>query len=134
MNKVEIIGNLGRNPEMSYTPAGLAVTKFSVAASDGKSKDAQGNYVDNTQWFNVTCFAKQAENANEYLSKGKKVFVRGRLKVRQYTTKDNRQGVSVDIEASEIEYLSPKDTGTYQGPTENIDDTLAAIATSDQPF
>jgi len=122
MNKVEIIGNLGRNPEMSYTPAGLAVTKFSVAASDGKSKDAQGNYVDSTQWFNVTCFAKQAENANEYLSKGKKVFVRGRLKVRQYTTKDNRQGVSVDIEASEIEYLSPKDTqaseGTFQGPSD----------------
>jgi single-strand DNA-binding protein len=122
MNKVEIIGNLGRSPEMSYTPAGLAVTKFSVAASDGKSKDAQGNYVDSTQWFNVTCFAKQAENANEYLSKGKKVFVRGRLKVRQYTTKDNRQGVSVDIEASEIEYLSPKDTqsseGTFQGPSD----------------
>jgi single-strand DNA-binding protein len=131
MLKVELIGNLGRDPEMSYTPDGTAVTKFSVAASDGYKKDEKGNRIDATQWLNVTCWRQQAENAATYLKKGNKVFVRGRLNVRTYTTQAGKQGVSVDVEASEIEYLTPRSTQQTEG---NFDDTLAGIADTSTPF
>jgi single-strand DNA-binding protein len=107
MLKVELIGNIGRDPEMSYTPNGVAVTKFSVASSEYSKKD--GEKQQDTTWVNCVCFNQQAETANEYLHKGNKVFIRGKLQLRQYTTKDNRQGVSVECVVSEMEFLTPKD-------------------------
>jgi single-strand DNA-binding protein len=130
MLKAELIGNLGHNPEMSYTPNGIAVTKFSIACSKVR-KNADGEKTETTQWVNVTCWRKMAENANDYLRKGNKVYVCGELNVRQYTTKDNRQGVSIDVEASEIEYLTPRSSQQEAG---NFDDTLAEIAKSDYPY
>jgi single-strand DNA-binding protein len=106
MRRIEMIGNLGRDPEMSYSPAGLAVTNFSVAASEGK--DRNGN--EDMQWVRVVCFGKQAENANDFLKKGKKVFVRGKISLSKYKKKDGTFDASLEVVAAEIEYLSPKDT------------------------
>src|ERR671939_344533 len=83
LNKVMIIGNLGRDPEMRYTPSGSPVTNFSVAVTrrwnspDGESREE-------TEWFNVTCWNKLAEIANQYLSKGRQVYIEGRLRTRSW--------------------------------------------------
>ena len=79
MHKITIIGHLGRDPEMKYTPDGQAVTTFSVAFSR-KYKTAEGEPREETEWFNVSAWGKLAEVCNEYLTKGKQVYVEGRLK------------------------------------------------------
>jgi single-strand DNA-binding protein len=127
MRRIEMIGNLGRDPEMSYSSAGLAVTNFSVAASDGK--DRNGN--EDMQWVRVVCFGKQAENAIDFLKKGKKVFVRGKISLSKYRKKDGTFDASLEVVASEIEYLSPRDVAPSTG---NFEDTLAGIAESTSPF
>jgi single-strand DNA-binding protein len=89
LNKVMIIGNLGRDPEMRYTPNGSAVTNFSVAASRNW-KTPEGETKEETEWFNVECWNKLAEIANQYLSKGKQVYIEGRL--RTHSWEDQQSG------------------------------------------
>ncbi len=89
LNKVMIIGNLGRDPEMRYLPSGSPVTNFSVAVSR-RWKSRDGEDKEETEWFNVDCFDKLAEVANTYLSKGKQVYVEGRL--RTDTWEDQQTG------------------------------------------
>src|SRR5689334_21067175 len=87
LNKVTIIGNLGRDPEMRYLPSGSAVTSFSVAVTRSwKSRD--GEQREETEWFTVSCFDRLAEIANEYLAKGKQVYLEGRIRLGQW---DDRQ-------------------------------------------
>jgi len=83
LNKVMIIGNLGRDPEMRYTPSGSPVTNFSVAASR-KWSSPDGEAHEETEWFNVVCWNKLAERANQYLQKGKQVYIEGRLRTRSW--------------------------------------------------
>lgn len=87
LNKVMIIGNLGRDPEMRYTPSGTAVTSFSVATSR-RWTDRDGQQREETQWFTVDCWNKLAETANQYLSKGRQVFIEGRIALEEW---DDRQ-------------------------------------------
>ena len=89
MNKMLVIGNLGRDPEMRYTPSGQAVTNFSVATSY-RYTTADGESREETEWFNVSVWGRQAESCNQYLSKGRKVYVEGRLKSRTYETRDGQ--------------------------------------------
>ena len=107
MNKMMIIGNLGRDPEMRYTPDGRAVTNFSVA-TNYRSTTPDGEQRDETEWFNVSVFGRQAETCNQYLSKGRKVFVEGRLKSRSYQTRDGETRFSIDIMANDVRFI---DTG-----------------------
>ena len=87
LNKVMIIGNLGRDPEMRYTPSGSPVTSFSVAVSrNWKSRDGESR--EETEWFNVTCWDKLAEIANQYLTKGKQVYIEGRLRTHSWDDKN----------------------------------------------
>ena len=79
LNKVMIIGNLGRDPEMRYLPSGSPVTNFSVAVSR-RWKSRDGEDKEETEWFNIDCFDRLAETANTYLSKGRQVYVEGRLR------------------------------------------------------
>ena len=102
MNQIQLIGNLGRDPEMSYTPSGAANTKFSIAVTSG-----YGEYKI-TQWFNVTSWNKLAETANDFLHKGNKVFVQGELKLRTYQNRDGKPGYSLDVNASMLQFLTPK--------------------------
>lgn len=111
--KIIIIGNLGRDPEMRYTPSGQGVTDFSVATSN-KYTTSDGNQVDETTWFRITTWGKLAEVCNQYLKKGRKVLVEGRLKPdkdtgspRVYTRQDGTSGSSYEITAETVKFLSP---------------------------
>lgn len=109
MNKIILIGNLGRDPEMSYTEKGTAVTKFSLAVSKRASRSQTGERPqDDTDWFNVTAFNQLAEICNNYLRKGQKVYVEGRLSIRKYTDRENIQRTAVDVTISDMEMLTPK--------------------------
>ena len=87
-NHITVVGHLGRDPEMSYTPSGTAVTKFSVASSR-KWTDGNGERKEQTTWFRVVAWQKLAETCSNYLHKGSKVLITGRMESRKYTDKDN---------------------------------------------
>jgi single-strand DNA-binding protein len=90
LNKCMIIGNLGRDPEMRYTPSGQAVTQFTVAVNRNY-KDSQGERQEETEWFRVVAWGQQAEFAAEYLRKGAKVFIEGRIQTRQWEGQDGQK-------------------------------------------
>jgi single-strand DNA-binding protein len=95
--KIMFIGNLGRDPEMRYTPAGKPVTQFSVAVSYSKP-DGQGGWVDEgTDWYRVSVFGDRAERVADQLRKGNKVFVEGRFKTREFEGKDGEKRLSLDV-------------------------------------
>jgi len=118
LNKVQIIGNLGADPEMRYTPSGSAVTNFRVAVSRNR-RGNDGNMVDETEWFRVVAWDsagyKLAEICNEYLRKGQKVYVEGRLQSRKYTDKDGVERTSVEIVANDMIMLSGREEGAEMG-------------------
>jgi single-strand DNA-binding protein len=91
LNKIMLIGNLGKDPDMSYTQAGTAITKFSLAVNR-RSKDREtGERKDETTWFNVTAFDRLGETCNEFLHKGSKVYIEGRMQSRKYTDKEGAE-------------------------------------------
>lgn len=105
MNKVVLIGNLTREPELSETPSGVAVCKFSVAVSrDYANADGERE----TDFFNITVWRGRAENCGKYLKKGNKVAIVGTLQNRSYEDKDGIKRNVTDIIASEVEFLTPK--------------------------
>ena len=108
LNKIMIIGNLGRDPEMRYLPSGSPVTNFSVAVSRRwKSRDGEDR--EETEWFNVSCFDRLAEVANQYLSKGKQVFVEGRLSSRSWDDQNTgEKRFSLDVRALDMVLLGQR--------------------------
>jgi len=118
LNRVQIIGNLGADPELRTIPSGVAVTNFRVAVSRNR-RGQDGNMVDETEWFRVVAFDsggyKLAETCNQYLRKGQKVYVEGRLQSRKYTDKDGVERTSVEIIASEMLMLSGRDEDEERG-------------------
>ena len=112
MNKVILVGNLTRDPELSETPSGIAVCRFSIAVSRDYS-NAEGNR--ETDFFNITVWRGRAENCGRYLKKGNKVGVVGRLQNRSYDDKDGVKRYVTDIVADEVEFLTPKGAlGEYE--------------------
>lgn len=107
LNKVMIIGNLGRDPEMRYTPSGRPVTTFSVAANR-QYTNAEGEKQTDTEWFNVVAWGKLAEICNQYLAKGRKVYVEGRLQSRQWEDAQGTRHTSVEIVANEMIMLGSR--------------------------
>jgi single-strand DNA-binding protein len=107
LNKIMLIGNLGRDPELNVTSDGTAVTKFSLAVSR-TYKTASGERRDETEWFNIVTWSKLAETCERYLHKGSKVYIEGRLTQRKYTDKEGAQRTSVEVIASDMEMLTPK--------------------------
>lgn len=124
--KLIIIGNLGREPEMSYTPDGTALTTFSVATSRRYNDKVE------TTWFRVSVWGKQAESSNQYLHKGSKVLIEGRLRPdpntgapRVFQRKDGSWGSSFEVYAESIRFMSPKsETGYEDGgsDSDSVDD------------
>ena len=108
-----IVGNLGRDPEMRYTPSGAPVTSFSVASSRSYN-NTNGEKVEETIWFRVTAWNKQAETCNQYLKKGSKVLVEGRLQPdknggpRIWTKQDGTSAASFEITANTVRFLSTR--------------------------
>ncbi len=109
-NKITIVGYLGRDPELRFTPNGDAVCSFTVATTE-RRKDATGEPRDETTWFRITVWRRQAEIANEYLSKGKQVYVEGRLRQTEYTDRDGNRRTALEVTASDIQFLSAKGEG-----------------------
>ena len=103
-NKIIIVGNLGRDPELRYTPQGDAVCNFSVAVND-KRRDKTGELQDSTTWFRVTLWRRQAENASKYLTKGSPIYIEGRLKVEEWTDRDGKNRYTLEVQATDMQFL-----------------------------
>ena len=108
-SKVMIIGNLGRDPEMRYTPSGRQVTEFSVAVTHRGRDPQSGEWADQgTEWFRVTIWGDRAERAAEEFRKGNRVFVEGRFRTREYDAKDGTHRTSLEITADNVIALERK--------------------------
>lgn len=107
-NKIVIVGYLGRDPEIRYTPRGDAVCSFSMATTEKRKNQTSGEQQEQTTWFRVTAWGRQAEVANQYLSKGKQVYVEGRLRMEEYTDREGNRRQTLEVTASDIQFLSAK--------------------------
>ena len=123
LNRVMVIGNLGRNPEMRYTPDGQAVTSFSLAATRTWTS-GQGGRNDSTEWFNVVSWGSLAEICNQYLTKGRRVYVEGELRTRGWEQPDGNKHFRTELVANEMIMLGPrpKRRSTEQEPSEFRDE------------
>src|SRR2546427_8967361 len=110
LNKIMLIGNLGRDPELNVTSDGTPVTKFSLAVSRNYTTKS-GERKEETEWFNIVAWRQLAEICERYLHKGSKVYVEGRLSQRKYTDREGVQRTSVEVIISDMEMLSPKPAG-----------------------
>jgi single-strand DNA-binding protein len=110
MNFVLLIGNLGRDPETRYTTSGSAVCNFSIATTETwKNKD--GEKQERTEWHNIVCFGHQAEFVGEYIKKGRKVAVRGKLQTRKWQDKEGNDRYTTEIVAEDVKALDKKQEG-----------------------
>lgn len=121
-NKIIAIGNLGRDPELRYTPQGDAVCDFSIAVNDRK-RDKSGEFQDVTTWFKVTLWRKLAETASKYLTKGRSVYVEGKLQVEEWTDRDGKNRYTLIIQGSDIHFIG-----------ENRGDEMSSNTTTDNEF
>lgn len=108
VNKVILLGNLGRDPEVRYLPSGDPVANITIATSS-RYKGKTGEMVEETEWHRVTFFGRLAEIASQYLKKGRPVYVEGRIKTRKYTDKDGVEKYATDIIASEMQLLGSRE-------------------------
>jgi single-strand DNA-binding protein len=112
VNKVILLGNLGRDPETRYTTGGDAVTNLNIATSE-QWKDKAGEKQERTEWHRVVLFGRQAEIAGEYLKKGRSVYIEGRLQTRKYTDKDGVEKYSTEIVGDRMQLIgSARDAGS----------------------
>ena len=110
MNKIIIIGNVGRDPEMRYTPSGDGVTSFSVA-SNRRYRTAAGEQREETMWFNISAWGRQAEICNQYLTRGSQVYVEGTLSNRIYQGNDGQPRISNDVRLLTMQMLGSRGSG-----------------------
>ncbi|MFN2598321.1 MAG: single-stranded DNA-binding protein [Pyrinomonadaceae bacterium] len=121
-NKIILVGNLGRDPELRYTAQGTPVCSFTLATNE-KRKDRTGETQDITTWFRVTLWGRQAEAASQYLMKGRPVYVEGRLRVEEWTDRDGRQRYTLEVHATDMQFIGgradeglPKNSRTESNP------------------
>jgi single-strand DNA-binding protein len=105
VNKVILIGNLGRDPEVRYTTSGTPVANFTMATTDRWSDPASGERKERTEWHRVVVWAKQAEIAGEYLRKGRQVYVEGSLQTREWTDRDGNKRYTTEVRAQRFQML-----------------------------
>ena len=125
VNKVILVGNLGRDPENRYLPSGEQVTGIAVATTDRWKDKATGEQKEATEWHRVSFFGKLAEIAGQYLKKGSQVYIEGRLRTRKYTDKDGIERQATEIIADTMQMLGSRqgagdpsdDRGAYQPPS-----------------
>ncbi|MBI3729327.1 MAG: single-stranded DNA-binding protein [Burkholderiales bacterium] len=108
VNKVIIVGNLGRDPETRYMPSGDAMTSITVATTDSWKDKSSGEKKEQTEWHRITFFGKLAEIAGQYLKKGSQVYVEGSLRTRKYTDKDGVEKYATDIKADSMQMLGSR--------------------------
>ena len=131
VNKVILVGNLGRDPETRYTQNGSAVTQFSIATSDSWRDKSTGEQQDRTEWHNIVCFARLAEIAGEYLKKGSKVYIEGSLRTSNWE-QDGQKRYRTEVMARELQMLDSRANGGGQAG-EFSEPSYAAAAVGQQP-
>ena len=104
-NKIILVGNLGRDPELRYTPDGTPVCNFSLATNERRRDPKTGENNDVTTWFRVTLWRRQAEVASQYLSRGKPVYIEGRLRVEEYTDRDGKLRHTLEVTATDMQFI-----------------------------
>ena len=123
-NKIILVGNLGRDPELRYTPQGTPVCSFTLATNE-RRKDKAGETQDVTTWFRVTLWGRQAETASQYLTKGRPVYVEGRLRVEEWTDRDGKARHTLEVHATDMQFIGTRgEEGSQSTPTRN--DSIAA--------
>lgn len=140
-NRITIVGYLGRDADLRYTPQGTAVCNFSVATTE-RRKDKSGEYQDLTTWFNVSLWGSKAEATNQYLSKGKLIFLEGRLTQREYQDRDGNTRTSLDVNASDLQFIGPRGEDgppmtrdeSRTRPSTREDTAAAPVTEDDIPF
>ena len=140
VNKVILVGNVGKDPEVRYLDNKMAVAKFSLATSDSYKKD--GQKVDTTEWHNIVMWNKLAEIAEKYVRKGSKLYLEGRIKSRTWEDKDGKKHYATDIVCDQMTMLDSKkggDDSSYisSGPAARVEETSLPAATEqtdDLPF
>jgi single-strand DNA-binding protein len=138
VNKVILIGNLGKDPDLRYTPGGKAVASFSLATSE-RWTNQEGQKQENTTWHNIVAWGKQAEVMKEYLAKGKQVYIEGRISNRSYDDKEGNKKYISEVVVQNFSFIGSKDSGSSGGssrpvPEEASAQTAPADAEDDLPF
>jgi len=105
-NKIILVGNLGRDPELRYTPQGTPVCSFSLATNERRKDRNTGENNDITTWFRVTLWGRQAETASQYLQRGRPVYIEGRLRVEEYTDRDGNKRHSLEVSATDMQFIA----------------------------
>lgn len=122
LNKVILIGNLGKDPEVRYMPNGDPVCNFSIATSENWTDKNTGNRVERTEWHNIVLYRRLAEVAGQYLRKGSQVYIEGKIQSRKYTDKNGIERLAYEIIGSEMQMLGSRQAGgthyeEYQAPS-----------------
>ena len=145
VNKVILVGNLGRDAEVRYTPGGAAVARFSIATTEVWN-DKSGQRQERTEWHNIDLWGKQAESLSEYLVKGKQVYVEGRLQTDEYTDKEGQKKKSTKVRCERVVLLGGGGRGSGGssertdrstgggGTSASHDDTSEPLTDDDIPF
>jgi len=108
-NRVSLIGNLGRDPELRYTPSGTAVCSLRLGVTERRKEGDSWN--NHTEWFTVICFGKTAENADKYIKKGRSVFVEGRLQTRSWDDQNGQKRYITEVVANQLLFLGSRESG-----------------------
>lgn len=129
LNQISLIGNAGKDCELKYSPSGTAVGSFSLAVNDRK-RTKDGQYEDHTEWFGVTLFGKTAESVSQYITKGKPIYVQGKLQSREWDDREGGKHFSLEVIANDVVLLGSRDEeGTPRTrPSQKTEDI------SDLPF
>jgi single-strand DNA-binding protein len=127
VNRVILIGNLGKDPEVRFTPSGRAVARFPLATSDVWN-DAEGQRQERTEWHNIVVWGKQAETCGQYLAKGRQVFVEGSIRTRQYDDKDGNRRYITEVIGQRVQFLGGGGGRGAEGPRAGAEEPPAAGA------
>jgi len=137
VNKVILVGNLGKDPEVRYTPGGQAVAKFPLATTDNWT-DQGGQRQEKTEWHNVVVWGKQAENCGQYLAKGRQVYIEGSIRSRSYDDKEGNKRYITEVVAQRVQFLGGGGRGApqHEGGTGSggFEDFGGPLPEDDVPF
>lgn len=137
-NKITLVGNLGRDPELRYTPQGTPVCSFTMATNE-RRKDRSGESQDVTTWFKITLWGRQAETAAQYLTKGRPVYIEGRLRVEEWTDKDGGKRHTIEVNATDMQFIGGRGEESAgqrpdNTPANRPETTEADVSDDDIPF
>ena len=133
LNKVMVIGHLGRDPEMRYTPSGRPVTTFTMAVSRSWNT-ADGERRSETEWFNIVAWGNLAEICKQYLYKGQQVYIEGRLQTRRWEDKEGQKHTSVEVVANEMMMLGDRRDNSSQSQEETQNDEPSEPVADEDEF